>query len=449
MPSMTPRPVRNALVPLALGLLTLGLLKSCGGQPPVQNLDDGAATEDPCRYFVAHGDIFELPFGRNVDVTVETVDKIVGSAQLCAESALTEAEKKIYIDQSKIMITESDDPVARAERSLVRIELAAAIAGSDKLDGHSAIASLALAAVGDGDVPAIVQRNGAWNLLKENGWRAPDPLRHKPNMPTYLDNCRAAGVPIPGRMLDDGGWSKEILLPVGEADRYFVARDATKLKLWHYKEPDGGRCVTFLRQKTDIPFIGTICMNAAENKACFFDNEIYTAGGRQRVDEATMQKTDFKDLVHPLDFDDVKCHLCHLGDNPLLVHPNTYTELGRQLWTGSTKQQQFEFVPFGDSLGGWHNPNPLPALGNGKDACLSCHDLPSFKVIGGSGYCPLLEDAANRIMPPKWAGVQKNLWPDAHGCFDDSVQGLEDYFPNMRRLRAMCSGIPVPDCPAN
>lgn len=140
----------------------------------------------------------------------------------------------------------------------------------------------------------------------------------------YIEECRAAGVPIPPPMYrtGDGNWTRlGILDPVN-----FLGGVA---ELWEHRAPNG-RCLALPRYTSDLagnvtdqaaPF-GIICVGMGEgtgtNKACFWDNKFgvpHTAG----VEAPLSTFLGGYDLAYNAQG---VCTDCHAGANPFVVHPN-------------------------------------------------------------------------------------------------------------------------------
>lgn len=403
---------------------------------------------DHCPFGAAYGIVYDLATGEEVKVTQDTLGPRMATVRDCAESRLTDVERSRYQRQSQQL--PGSAPQRDMERDFILVELGAAISADLTVDEQSRIARRLLAQIGDVDVNAIVDRSGALDVLVAHGWVRVKPGQYAQYVAQYLDNCRSAHVPVPNAIASGGYWSTPFDL-AADAGKYFFGKDIKKkLTLWKYDAGGGGTCVTLLRESDadthgnqPLPLIGTICMDADREDACFFDNIVYGKDGNTyRIDESTMLSTDFDQLAHPADYPDV-CSLCHLGDNPLIVHPGM--RLGEILNPNNdkTKKEQFKFVEFGHPLRSWINPPPVDSTGEGG-ACMKCHDVARTRTT----YCStVLANAANDTMPPGWPhGENDELWPDQNGCFADSVGSLEKYFASMRRLKSICDGVAEKTC---
>lgn len=409
---------------------------------------DGGA----CAYGAAYGIVYDLATGQEVKVTPDTLGPAMARVRGCAEHGLPDAERERYMQQSQQLQPASAVP-RPAERDVILIELAAAISADRTVDGQSRIARRLLSQIGEDDVNAIIERGGARDVLAANGWLTPKQNEHAPYVSQYLDNCRKAGVPVPNAIASGGHWSAPFDL-AADAGKYFFGKDINKkLTLWKYDAGGEGTCVTLLREahpdthgNQPVPLIGTICMDADRENACFFDNIVYGKdGNKYRIDEAMMLGINFDQLAHPADYYD-DCSFCHLGDNPLIVHPRMRLGEILNLHARSTKKDQFVFVRFGHPLVDWINPPPVDSTGQGG-ACMTCHDLPKTR----DDYCSMvLWNAANDTMPPDWPhGKDDELWPGPDGCFPESVRRLEKYFESMRRLKSACFGGVEKPCSKN
>jgi len=273
------------------------------------------------------------------------------------------------------------------------------------------------------------------------------------NVEEYQDNCRRRNVPVPPALNTPNAWSAPIDLST-EAHEYFINNHLTDTTLWTYRDPNGGFCVAMRRSDPNVagkqPQIGTICTDAFQKDACFFDNLIYDEAGKpRRLDDADSLATDYAKLIHPIDVSD-KCVACHIGQNPFIGHPQK--KLGRVLqgmYDGAPAPPEglppmFSFVDFGGDLPTWRNKPPLVRTGP-EAACMRCHQLP--QVSQNSRFCgSVLEMAAKNTMPPH-SGVAGSVgWPDRKGCFPPEASHLQDYFASLRTLRAMCTGEKQASC---
>ncbi len=156
--------------------------------------------------------------------------------------------------------------------------------------------------------------------------------------------------------------------------------------------------------------------------------------------------------MHPKDGEDA-CNLCHLGNNPFLVHPGTMLgEIVTSMYAGDVpKSQAFAFVGLDEQPSPWVNYRPIvpPA---GAPGCFGCHGIP--EVTAQHRFCAtVLELAANKTMPPgHWPAPRPAhlpwFWPDERGCFAGEHAALSEYFPSLVKLKAVCTGRPEQTCPA-
>lgn len=272
----------------------------------------------------------------------------------------------------------------------------------------------------------------------------------------YHEACRAAHVPVPGAFATDPGWSKRADLDA-EAHRYFFRPNWSDAEVWTYRAADRGYCVALVRRNPLDPggpsFVGTICVDSSQTNACFFDSMIYVDSGTKRLGWDEFRQRDFSELVHPMDGED-RCNNCHLGANPFVVHPETV--LGRTVMSMypklGPKPKRFEFVGLDGRPERWSNFDAIPATGDTRDKCMSCHDIPH--ITKGHKFCDsIIRMAANRTMPPgHWPAEPAGgpeFWPDKNGCFADGLSDLKDYFASMVRLKSICTGQPEKTCSSN
>ncbi|MCF6126609.1 hypothetical protein EN904_03030 [Mesorhizobium sp. M7A.F.Ca.CA.001.07.2.1] len=403
-----------------------------------------------CDLVAAYGGIFEVPSGVEVNVTDKNRGELLERARGCVEGLLVEEAS----DRYRQMIDTLKGPVVsraqQAERSFVQIELAAALANTDAAIQQRDVARRLVSKWQK--AKDIIERQGAGPALTESGWPAVGEAKFRDDVPAYLKACRDAGVPVPGSFAADKRWVHREDLG-SETHRYFFPSDWTDAEVWTYRDDiSGGFCVALVRRKPGWPvqYVGTICADKLQKKACLFDNIVYEGSGTSRITWDDFKTRDFGELVHPKDGED-RCNVCRLGNNPFIVHPKTMlSQTIKSMYAEDVpKSQTFEFVGLGDEPEPWSNFGPIVPPDAG--GCFRCHGLP--QVTTNHKFCSsIIEMAANRTMPPgHWPPEPKGgpwFWPDANGCFAKEFAPLADYFPSLVKLKSVCSGKVEKICPS-
>lgn len=221
--------------------------------------------------------------------------------------------------------------------------------------------------------------------------------------PTYVEQCRADGVPIPPDW-PDAKWISQGALSLVLISTTYSA------EVFAYKDPMvPGVCYALPRRdKTSgsIELLGIICQSSTTGKACFWDNK--------NPDNTKITGTDIQ-----LDIDsisngmtlDENCTNCHRGDNAFIIHPGTALQLSRAAAVGGpyVTRTAVRYTPIGQT--GWSNPAPLTLTPPPDDQsdCTSCHTLPETQPR--NFYCvSVLWGAALETMPPT---KPRAGWPPA------------------------------------
>src|SRR5262249_27348653 len=94
----------------------------------------------------------------------------------------------------------------------------------------------------------------------------------------YIDECRAAGVPIPPtiNVMDPAGlmgWKSQGFIPT--TDQFIVGTPA-EVRTYHSTSPEG-MCYALPRYTdaslSEVQLDGVICMGKVSSKVCFWDNQ--------------------------------------------------------------------------------------------------------------------------------------------------------------------------------
>ena len=254
----------------------------------------------------------------------------------------------------------------------------------------------------------------------------------------YIDECAAAGVPIPPPMYKTGpgNWT---LLGTLTTD-FLDAGTGNVADLWKYTS-SAGMCLALPRYasttSTDAKPFGIICMGTAPgtgtNKVCFWDNPSTTTFTRN-VEVPLTQFVGGYDLAYN---GQGTCTDCHAGANPFIVHPN---------------DPAFATIAYRDqSPSGWYEPivhsswpqnrgpsNLLAGVAS-TQRCDSagCH---AARMDGGrAGQFPILSTEL-----PGYCGTV--LWDAATGpapqTMPPGLANLPDYEAQRAALRTACRAKP-------
>lgn len=383
----------------------------------------GTTLAQDCKFTKAYGRVLDLESGLSVHATPETLPQLLLSIHDCVQARLPSNVQFVAVDNSQLA------GLAIHEKLLVSL--------SDMPDENWIAEQLDVAwrLIDD----AGISRSNLMNNVRGAGFGLDSQKLLRPHLvDPYIAECRDnAHVPVPGPIGGDD-WSDEIDI---SEDKTLVFGDAESMSIWlHGIDETGtstsdGFCVAFKRAFRDETLIGTICMNEARTKACFFDNKRYVAGleSTTRMTESATLQSEFNEFA--LVSDSERCQACHIGNNPLLLHPGT--TLFEVFNRGKTIGANFEFVEFGED--NWCNPKPLSENGG----CFTCHDIPEARrpIPGSKSFCSVLQLAANKTMPPKRQVHHSDivLWPDENGDFPSDAEEFEDFFPSLRAIKNMCT----------
>ena len=443
MQRLTPRTgfiLTGALIVAAFFVLRSGKPTPTGG------------SEDACDLVAGYGSIFETPSNNEIKANAETRPELLEKVRKCADGLL-EKEHRAKADQLiETLGDQSETTDGRVERSIVEIEIMAALSGSEPLLEQRDIARRLVENLAE--VTEIVEHQQATEILDvSTRWSPPSKQQFRAEVPQYQKMCRDAGVPVPGSFADDDKWTEAADVSAETPDFFFLS-NLRYAKLFTYRGDNKGFCIALVRRDSDtddtIPFVGTICVDKAQNNACFFDNSVYDDSvGTRRLSWKEFQQTDFSQFVHPKDGDDI-CSRCHVGENPFIVHPKS--ALGKTVQSMYDKEEptlgRFEFLGLTSKPDPWINFQSIVKDGTNADKCLGCHDLPA--VTSNNSFCGIFKRAATQTMPPEHRSghvtAEPYLWPDENGCFPKGLEKLSNYFASVRKLRSICTGRVVPAC---
>ena len=217
----------------------------------------------------------------------------------------------------------------------------------------------------------------------------------------YIQECAAAGVPIPPPVFSEGWVNRGIL-----DDEFIAAGEQAEVMQWTSDKP-AGLCIAlprYLPGSDDIGLLGMICLGAVTSKVCFWDSPSSGPTFHRNV------PVDIKQFVGGFDLDangQGVCTDCHAGENPYIVHPE------RPPFVGFSQFGSHWYEPIVHPS--WpQNPGPTNLLAgvSSPGRCDGCHDAGRsggrFPAISTelAGYCAVvlgtaaLNNALNGTMPP-------------------------------------------------
>jgi hypothetical protein len=255
----------------------------------------------------------------------------------------------------------------------------------------------------------------------------------------YIDECRAAGVPIPppiGQLDPAGvsGWKSQGFIPTTQQ---FIVGTPAEVRTFQSSSPVG-LCIALPRYVDDtlarVALDGVICLGQASSKVCFWDNQM--SGSGFEFDSGTRIPIGVADLSVNADglyqaggFELLGgsggvCTDCHAGQNPYNIHPLAdlnpagggplmgdlnaaplslptfsvarYDPFVAAAWPQNQLSQTQPYVPA--SCSGCHR-----ATGSGGAFPHLSPELP--------GYCGILRSAVGALPLPATAGDRANPLP--------------------------------------
>ncbi|MFS2112320.1 hypothetical protein ACCC88_21730 [Sphingomonas sp. Sphisp140] len=244
----------------------------------------------------------------------------------------------------------------------------------------------------------------------------------------YVDECAAAGVPIPppiGRMEAPGvpGWKSQGFI---ERDLQFIVKSPAELRSFENAQ---GMCYALPRYGKDDPsrvdLDGVICFSKTTAKTCFWDNQM-VGKGSFAFRSGEVIPIGYPDLsIDPegryqaggADLDESAggiCTDCHVGDNPYIVHPKVVLRPGTTWGMVQDSLPAFAPDPFKPLvLADWPQNAPSAPENIVPANCAGCHGpgdaggrLPALSSRFGE-YCgTILMNALTSTMPPRTPGSQ-------------------------------------------
>jgi hypothetical protein len=219
----------------------------------------------------------------------------------------------------------------------------------------------------------------------------------------YINECRAAGVPIPPSWGTSGWVSRGVLA------NEFISTELDAEVFSYQSSSPAGVCFALPRSSgNSIRLLGIICLGTASSNACFWDNQ--RSGGQFFPNKGEVVPFDQffggADLQKNIGG---MCTDCHAGENPFVIHPGTV--LGKPNLNGLPLRSSNWYSPR-VRVDWMQNPGPTNILDSvtSSGRCTTCHsqtDAGRFPSVSNvmPGYCgTILPRAFSRTMPPGQVG---------------------------------------------
>jgi hypothetical protein len=229
----------------------------------------------------------------------------------------------------------------------------------------------------------------------------------------YIDECAAAGVPIPPTIgqLGAGKWTSRGFIPKAEQ---FIVNTPAEVRTF---DNASGMCIALPRYSDDtkstVALDGVICLSKTTSKVCFWDNQMsgttfaFPAGSQIPIGVPTTPGGQYQaGGAELLGGQGGVCTDCHAGENPYIVHPNS--NLGSVLM-GDLENTLPMFAPnryIPLVAAAWPQNAASQAAAYAPGACTGCHQKGGngrFPQLSNAlpGYCnTILANALTRTMPP-------------------------------------------------
>jgi hypothetical protein len=456
-------PILNHLFLLTAGFLISAVIWSSS--------NSGAQEVNPdCfKYSTYYRQVFINGSAEPLGLSFENVGPILDVLLSCTDNALNAEQRINAIALRGRFIRNAVTPRDKAEVKLLDF-----LAARDLADQAVSVEILALGALIEqrlfqGNFGTVKSRRDPSRALRQVSSRE----ENRAAMKAYIHSCKVDdGIPIPENLgtplLKDSpkaGWMgpEEISNDLDDpTTNLFILKNVPKNYLWIYKafDSDGllsGSCIAmhrdtssakdFASSPTDFQasFVGTICTNAKQTKACFFDNLTYNE--KNGIQELTIEetlKTPYAELIQPNDISNY-CTKCHIGENPFLTKPagtigrKVANELGYSPEAGDAG----ELFKLGGtditSSGGviWRNGDDFKPKFDGQGACESCHSLaePLTMKKGNPETQSSLKDYCTHVLE---ASIIHTMPPN------ENSGGIveKDYSLSVLALRALCASNP-------
>lgn len=273
----------------------------------------------------------------------------------------------------------------------------------------------------------------------------------------YINECAAAGVPIPptiNQMDPNGtaGWKSQGFIP---KNRQFIVRTPAEVRTF---ETPTGMCIALPRYSddtmTEVSLDGVICLSKTTSKTCFWDNQkggqtfSFPSGQRipiglpdAAIDPAMRYQGGGAELTDP---DAGMCTDCHAGENPYIIHPEVELRPGykmRQLRNDLPMVAPNRYDPI--VLASWpqnalsHSPTFVPG------ECSGCH----VQGASSAGRFPHLSNEILGYCNTVLRGAVEGLGgvPSVPPTMPQFAEGSAVGVQAVNDFRAMCNTDPSAD----
>ncbi|UAL09969.1 hypothetical protein [Caulobacter segnis] len=384
--------------------------------------------------YIGHGGFFDAQ-GRQIEMTPEFIAKAQAYYRkkllTAAVAGRRDALKSFEGELTKGLKLQKSDQLVAQQRALTWF---AASAPAGKVDpstlGKLRALDYLLGAAASGKPTTAFMKVKPFKLNPDLALRLDNAPAASPGGPgtvnsgqAYIDECSAAGVPIPppiGQLDPNGraGWKTQGFIP--QAAQFIVG---TPAELRSY-ETDTGLCFALPRYEDDskatVALDGVICLGKTTGKTCFWDNQM--SGSGFPFPSGTLIPIGVANLaVNPEGKyqaggaeleggDGGVCTECHAGENPFVIHPKA--NLGGVLMGSLSAFSPDRYSPL-VAASWWLNQDMEPEA-DVPDQCGACHtqdDAGRFPKLSAvpEGYCAtILRPAIARTMPPSKPGAHLN-----------------------------------------
>uniref|UniRef100_C6E3R5 Uncharacterized protein n=1 Tax=Geobacter sp. (strain M21) TaxID=443144 RepID=C6E3R5_GEOSM len=253
------------------------------------------------------------------------------------------------------------------------------------------------------DLVALLWREGLLTFLSTNL-----------GGPAYIEQCRAAGVPVPP------DWGSSSWKYLGKLGTKFISSGIDADLYAFESEAPKGVCFALPRSSGEtITLLGIICLGTETSRSCFWDNQ----KNKMRFGIPNNMPVPLSGFAGGADLFNGSggiCTDCHAGENPFIVHPGQPMDIAGLLpktWSDPLVHPAWP-----------QNQGPTSALNGivlnpGEDSCLSCHNKPPgrrFPTLSTDtpGYCGvILPKAIQFTMPPGSPGSNASYAKEKDALF--------------------------------
>lgn len=369
------------------------------------------AVADPPVAAVGHGALIDAA-GRDIEVTPEFVlaaqrhylDRLQTEAAPATKAGLTRQRSALFANQNWNSTDQVLAQSALLQSYLAQLQPADAgqVASIDAALRHRLAQTIGTSRAGSTDVSdrELVPSPRLQRLLDRS---RPSLLRSTlQGGAAYINECRAAGVPIPP------DWGSASWVSRGVLDNEFISA-ASEAEVFVFQSTSPrGICFALPRSNGNtISLLGIICQGNDTSKSCFWDNQ----RNKVQFNIAKGTAVPLSGFAGGADLNGGTggvCSDCHAGNNPFIIHPGTVLDVGAILKPNGWNQPLVH--PSWPQNAGPTNRLAGIAIGAGEGSCTACHvqastgGFPEISTATPSYCAAVLENAIARTMPPGGAG---------------------------------------------